>query len=139
MINGVVFTIVEYMGDDDVLAFKDLYLATALENIGQFQKALETLSQNPTDIDALELAHRSIHTLKSKSLMMGYESIGTISKSIEDILYEAKNNTKPLIPVTVKLLTTIGTKLHQSIDAIKQTDKEIDLSEDLTTLSGGTI
>ncbi len=137
MINGVVFTIVEYMGDDDVLAFKDLYLTTALENINQFQKALVVLSQNPTNVEALELAHRSIHTLKSKSLMMGYEITGTISKSIEDILYEAKNNTKPLTPELVQLLITIGTKLHQSIDAIKQTDKEIDLSEDLTTLTGG--
>ena len=137
MINGVVFTIVEYMGDDDVLAFKDLYLTTALENINQFQKALVVLSQNPKNVEALELAHRSIHTLKSKSLMMGYEITGTISKSIEDILYEAKNNTKPLTPELVQLLITIGTKLHQSIDAIKQTDKEIDLSEDLTTLTGG--
>ena len=125
------------MGDDDVLAFKDLYLTTALENINQFQKALVVLSQNPTNVEALELAHRSIHTLKSKSLMMGYEITGTISKSIEDILYEAKNNTKPLTPELVQLLITIGTKLHQSIDAIKQTDKEIDLSEDLTTLTGG--
>lgn len=137
MINQEDFTIVEYMGDNGVLAFKDLYLTTALENIDQFQKALVLLSKNSTDAQALEQAHRSIHTLKSKSLMMGYESTGTISKSIEDMLYEAKNNTKPLTPEAVKLLITTGTKLHQSIDAIKETDKEIDLSEDLTTLSGG--
>lgn len=137
MINRELFTIVDYMGDDDVLAFKDLYLTTALENIDQFQKALAELSQNSTNTEALELAHRSIHTLKSKSLMMGYESTGTISKLIEDILYEAKNKTKPLTPEIVQLLTTIAMKLHQSINAIKKTDKEIDLSQDLATLSGG--
>lgn len=122
------------MGDDDVLAFKDLYLTTALENIAQFQEALAVLSKNLTDADALEQAHRAMHTLKSKSLMMGYQSTGAISKTIEEIFYDAKNNSSPLTQEVLRLLESISTKLQSSIQTIKTTDKEIDFSQDVAVL-----
>lgn len=64
----------------DLSSFNTLYIQTAKENVQNLKSGLEN--------GDLELAHRSAHTLKSKSILMGYSEIGNLAKIIEDSLYQ---------------------------------------------------
>ncbi len=61
-------------------SFKTLYITTAKENAQSIKNGLEN--------GDVELAYRSAHTLKSKSMLMGYTEIGNLAKIIEDTLYQ---------------------------------------------------
>lgn len=75
----------------DLPAFKDLYLKTSRENIQVLKTSLKELFLQSGNTTAIDEIHRNAHTLKSKSLLMGYTDIAALAKSIEDTFYEIKN------------------------------------------------
>ncbi len=94
----------------DLSSFKDLYIKTAKENLQALKNGLFLLEQNGNDEKAIEEVFRNAHTLKSKSLLMGFDKISDLAKSIEDKLYEARNKkTSP----TKDVLETITNKALQ--------------------------
>lgn len=120
------------MANNDLAAFKDLYVSTALENIASFEEAINRLVNNEKDVLALEQAHRNIHTLKSKSILMGFQSTGAMSKAIEDRLNAAIRGVKSLTHQEAQVFNGIGKKLHESINGIKTNDKELDFSQEIS-------
>ena len=92
----------------DLSDFKDLYVKTAKENTQVLKEGLAALSKEPHNAEALDQMYRSAHTLKSKSLLMGYTNIGITAKIIEDILYEVKEGKKS---ISNDLLETFGSTI----------------------------
>lgn len=89
---------------NDLSSFQNLYKETAKQNVQSLSSALQKLLGQLSDPEALELAHRSAHTLKSKSLVMGHLEIGNLAKEIEDTLYEVKNNRYALSQDKIQML-----------------------------------
>lgn len=83
-------------------SFQLLYLQTAKENVQTLKGGLER--------GDIEVAYRNAHTLKSKSLIMGYQEIGNLAKAIEDTLYDVKNKT---ILLSRETLTTLANQAMQ--------------------------
>lgn len=98
---------------NDLSSFKTLYLQTAKENLQTLKKGLEKLTSNANDDIAIEEAHRSAHTLKSKSLVMGYQEIGNLAKAIEDVLYSVKNKTNALSQDSIGVLLQQTKQIEQ--------------------------
>lgn len=67
----------------DLGSYKKLYLQTAKENSESLSSNYIKISRNSLDKDALKNMYISAHSLKSKSQVMGYIKIATLSGMIE--------------------------------------------------------
>lgn len=79
-----------FMTNVDVSAYKDLFVKTSIENVVSFNDSFEKYKHNAQDYEALDLMFRSIHSIKGKSLAIGYEAIGELAREIEEVLYNIK-------------------------------------------------
>jgi chemotaxis protein histidine kinase CheA len=123
----------------DLSEYLELYLKTAQEYITTLLSHLEPYYQEQTNIQEIDLLHRSAHSLKSQSLVMGYESTGKLCMELEYIFRAIKDRT---LQMDEKLYVEIEKALqyiYDSIEHIKNTKKELDISaqkEVLENLSG---
>ncbi len=93
-------------------------MQTAKENLHVLLAALQKLPNNITDKIALEEAHRSAHTLKSKSLVMGYQDIGNLARSVEDTMYDVINQKTSLSQDTLQSLRVIAKQIEEKLKFI---------------------
>ncbi len=128
------------MSDVNLSDFKTLYLSTAKEYVQKMEIGLGTLKNNPRDVEALESVHRSAHSLKSQSLVMGYTSTGMVSHAIEIVFRKLVDEKGSL---SEKLLSPLGDAIRElgiSVIQIEESGEEKDLSEikkNLETITGG--
>lgn len=99
------------MTNIDVAQYKGLFIKTSIENLVSFNDSFEKYKNNTQDHDALDLMFRSIHSIKGKSLAIGYEAIGELAREIEEVLYNVKegkisfnNNLKMSIEEGMKVI-----------------------------------
>ncbi len=113
----------------DLTEYKGLYLKTASEYVIALQTNLEMYISDQQHAVVLEVLHRSAHSLKSQSLVMGYQSTGLLAKELE-FIYRAMKEGK-LIPSDTlsKALADAHQKLYDSLESIKTTDRETELAE----------
>lgn len=121
---------------EDLSSFKQLYFKTANENITVLKSALEKLADNMTDIAAIEEIHRNAHTLKSKSIMMGYPQIGALSKAIEDIFYTMQHGTQQVSQPLIDTLNTAIAGLENCFKTVEANNPEVSLENDISKLKG---
>ncbi len=98
----------------DLSSYKALYIKTAQENIAQLKTALQTLSTQGNNPQALELAHRCAHTLKGKTNLMGDVTLSALAKTMEDIFYEVKAGQKTLSSDMLAVLSAGTQKLEDA-------------------------
>lgn len=100
---------------DDLSAYKTLYIATAKENMEKIKNGLAVLAKDQTDNVATEEVFRHAHTLKTKSLMMGYQDISDLAKSIEDALFGVINKNNVLTLELLNRLINISAQIKKSL------------------------
>jgi chemotaxis protein histidine kinase CheA len=71
------------MGQVDLASYKNIYLQTAKEYLGNIQSGYLKLSVNSQDKEALSMVHISSHSLGGQSQIMGFENITVLSGAIE--------------------------------------------------------
>lgn len=116
------------MTTTDLSKYKDLYVKTAYQYIDELEKALFTLKNNPGHKEALTEAHLSSHSLKSQSLVMGYQTTGMTCKIIEGTLIRVKESEIIMSKELLESLINTIEPLRSSIAAIDKTGKEQDMS-----------
>lgn len=124
---------------DDKKKYKDLYLQTAKPYIVDLEK-IEKMQTG--DAEILEVTHRAAHSLGSQSLMMEFNSIGMLSRLIEKILKSTIDHEYTIGDDTRASLTKAVASIKASVDAIEQTNNELDLSphyDELSTVSKITV
>lgn len=65
--------------------YKEIFLAEALENIGELNRLLTQFEKNPSDNKPVHAIFRITHTLKGNALGMGFDKIAELSHSLEDL------------------------------------------------------
>lgn len=114
--------------NNDFSEYKNLFLQTAQDYIGQIETALQTLKQNSSDSQAIETIHIAAHSLKSQNLAMGFTSSGNVFLKIEK-LFEQLENEKTSIPENLQRDLQLWIQaLQGSLESIKQSGKEKNLS-----------
>lgn len=109
--------------------YKTLYLSTARDYILQMKSSLQTLENASGDTAAKEILHRSAHSLKSQSLVMGYKTTGELSHQIEVYGRLIKDGTKDVLSHHLKAITKSVEMLDNSLQTIDISGIEIDLTE----------
>lgn len=113
----------------DLAQFKSLYLSTSREQLAKLIQALSNLQKNPKDPEAIKEIYMNVHTIASKSNIMGYTNIGTLCRTIEKIFYDIKNGVNQVSNELLNTLLFCFTDLQTAINSIEHEQKEIDLTE----------
>lgn len=117
------------MTGNDLSAYKELYVKTAHDYIDAMQASIVLLTADIVNKGALETLHRSGHSLKSQSMLMGYKNTASLSHYIEVVcrnILESKETMSEKILSEVK--EAIG-KITESLKNIEDIGKEINFSE----------
>ncbi len=116
------------MNRNDLSLYKPLFLKTAREYIISLKSSLVSLSNSNTDKNAVEVIHRSAHSLGSQSLIMGYKQMGNLCRGIEHIFFNVMQGKLLLSAALIVQILDDVQLLEQSVTQIEKTNQEQDFS-----------
>ena len=116
----------------DISKFKDLYVSESEdqlqilnENLLVLEKAINNGESNDSVKDVLDVLMRASHTIKGSSATMSFIDMAYLAHVMEDVYDGARNNIVELTPEMIDYAFQAVDKLEESLDSIKQTDKEL--------------
>lgn len=118
----------------DLAQYRELYLKTSRDLLTEMQTQLTRLTNDQEDAEAIAIFHRTAHSLKSQSLVMGYEQIGNVSRQLEALFLLFKEKELSLNQTYIDMVTTIISHIEHAILDIEKSEHEPDLSEDIKEL-----
>lgn len=121
------------LNSDDQHKCREPYLNNANHYIKDLQANLELLN-NPSNKEIIDNIHRFAHSLKSTSLMMGYQQIARVTSAIENFFYTVKTNNQIPNKEIINILSEIFCNLEKDLENIRKNNEEIDLSNNLKVL-----
>ncbi|OGK35925.1 hypothetical protein A3A93_05750 [Candidatus Roizmanbacteria bacterium RIFCSPLOWO2_01_FULL_38_12] len=113
--------------------YHDLYLQTAGDLIKVLQQ-LKKISTSKNDKNTIFEFYRAAHSLKSQSLMMGYEQIGMTCRLLEALLRDIHDGKQIVSSLILADAEAVVDHLKRSLDQIKNKNKELDHGEDIKKL-----
>lgn len=122
------------MKDQGLSEYRDLYISTARSYIDDVQKNLATLKKDGSNKKALEVIHRSAHSLKSQSKVMNFDEAALMCESIEHIFQKiiekgSEAESDLLIDAEGAFL-----KFEAFIDSVESGKESVDLSKIVASL-----
>jgi len=118
----------------DLVTYKSLYLKTAREHVNDLKKNLALLNSNPTDKQPIYEVFRLFHSLKSQNYFMGFEKTAQLCKVFEQFFRDINDGKKIYNPNLSDLILRALKKLEDSFIAIEQSNRELDLTQDIINL-----
>lgn len=118
----------------DLSSYQELYLETSKEQIQVMKDHLESLKKDISDSHATAEFHRAAHSLKSKSLVMGFEQLGTVNRQLEAFFLKVKEHEITLTHEYIQMISEILTHIEHALMDIDKSEHEPDLTEDIKTL-----
>jgi two-component system, chemotaxis family, sensor kinase CheA len=100
-------------------AYREIFLAEALENYTEINRLLTVLEKNIGDSKAIQALFRITHTLKGNATGMGYEKIAELAHVMEDFFGEVRGGRISLGDDIFTSVFRAADVLGQLIDAIK--------------------
>lgn len=108
--------------------YRDLFFPESQEYLKIVNGCLVKLESNPADLDSINEIFRCIHTLKGMSATMGYDKLTRLSHRMEDLLDEARKQTKKIDSKIIDVLFACVDNLEQLLqDTISNKDSRIDI------------
>lgn len=119
----------------DLSHYKDLYVKTSYEQLEKLHAGIEALSVDKASVSGRDAVYINAHTLVSKSMLMGYIDIGTVSQQIEKIFYNIKNNNGEISASLIQTLQDVYIQIIAAFKALEHDDTHLDLSASKTALA----
>ncbi len=113
----------------DLHEYKQLYLQTSQELLDSIVIGLNDLKNDLNNSASCTEIHRSAHSLKSQSLVMGYIQIGLAGKALEQFFLSAKEKKIVINTQHISRISTLIQEMAESLKAIKEGHGEKDLTE----------
>jgi len=120
----------------DISKFKDLYVSESedqLQILNENLLVLEKAINNGDSIESvkglLDTLMRASHTIKGSSATMGFNDMAYLAHVMEDVYDGARNGIVDLTTEMLNYAYQAVDKLEDSLNAIKETDKELELKE----------
>lgn len=123
------------MADIDLAYYKNLFIETSKKDIEDTRNNLKELSLNPQNTELIEALFIQFHTLKGRSLSVGYSQTGELAHRIETIFRNAKESGTIVSQDLVDKSLTGLDKLQKSIEKIASEGTELDLSDALNSFN----
>ncbi|WP_428568167.1 MAG: chemotaxis protein CheA [Solidesulfovibrio sp. DCME] len=87
-----------------------IYVEETRELLGELERGLLDLENNPADMERVDACFRAMHTIKGGGAMFGFDEISRFTHDVETVLDRVRSGA---LPVTRELLTlTLAAKDH---------------------------
>lgn len=123
------------MNQDDITQYKSIYLQTSWGYLNMLRKNVAFLLKGVQWENALDAAHLAAHSLKSQSILMGYNQIGKFSEDMETLFRTAKEKNSKIDGSILNIILDGLTKVQTSLTQISENGGEIDMSDEIDKLS----
>jgi two-component system, chemotaxis family, sensor kinase CheA len=100
-------------------AYKEIFLAEALDSFTEINRLLTVLEKNIADIKTIQALFRITHTLKGNATGMGYEKIAELAHVMEDFFGEVRDGKLVLEQDMFTSIFKAADTLGELIDSIK--------------------
>lgn len=118
----------------DLSQYRELYLKTSQDLITEMKAQLTQLQATLKNAQAVESFHRAAHSLKSQSLVMGYQQIGTVNRQLEALFLLFKQGELSITSEYIQMVTNIVEHIENALIEIDKSEHEPDLEVDIETL-----
>ncbi len=118
----------------DLNQYRELYLKTSHDLIVEMKSHLEKLQSDIGASQSIEAFHRAAHSLKSQSLVMGYQQIGTVNRQLEALFLLFKQGELSINSEYIHMVTDIVDHIENALTLIDKSEHEPDLEADIETL-----
>lgn len=122
------------MNPEDVTKYKSLYLQTSWGYLNMLRKNVAFLLKGAQTQTAVEAAHLAAHSLKSQSILMGYNQIGKFSEKMEQVFKLNKDNSTVPDSETLNVVLSGLEKIHTSLIQIAENGQETNITEEIEKL-----
>lgn len=119
---------------NDLIQYKDLYIQTAKNLLNEIKVDINSLEINNSDIKIVDKLHRNFHSLKSQSLVMGFNSLGIVNKHLEHVFLTFKEKKLSINKELIATIYKIVQNMERSLTHIEESNQELDLSADIAAL-----
>ncbi len=94
------------------------FIAAALDNVEAINRGLSTLEKEPANKESLQEVYRNAHSLKGSAMTMGFERMGKLAHSMEDVLRALQKNQLPVTPEACDALFETNDALSVMLDTL---------------------
>lgn len=119
--------------NDELAQFKSLYIQTAKDHIGVLKSSLAQFAVNE-EKEIVNSIFIAAHSLKSQSLMMGYQKVGRASQLIEQTFRNLKEGIIQKEHVNANVVNQTVNKISNWLDIADAANLEPDLDEEIQQL-----
>ncbi|MBD3237528.1 MAG: hypothetical protein GF330_12550 [Candidatus Eisenbacteria bacterium] len=95
-----------------------IFLDSGREYVVQLREGSLRLRNLQADGDSLGAMHRAVHSLKGAALQIGFDEIGTLASSIEDLI-EHLQTLERVPPESIDLIDEGAATLTEQLDAVE--------------------
>lgn len=115
---------------EDMMEIMAVFKAESAENLVILNEKMKEIEKNPSNPVAIELLHRTSHSMKGAARMLGLTPIEEIGRLLEDGFKAAKEGKPVLNPATIAIVNEAVTSIGQLIEklATEGTMDGIDIS-----------
>ncbi|MDR1514115.1 MAG: chemotaxis protein CheA [Synergistaceae bacterium] len=118
------------MADLDMNQYMGAFLDEAADNLAHLNELLLSAEQNQSDMDIINEIFRVAHTFKGMSATMGFQTMATLTHSMEDLLGLVRSGTLLLTSDDVDVLFKCLDTLTAMVEAIRSGGADIDVPSD---------
>ena len=122
------------LSQDDQAKYKSLYLQTARQYVIELKDGLNQLGTGNGTDEVVASLHRAAHSLGSQSAMMSYDSMQTISSTLEKIFKARVEKKIDISDALLANLVSAVNEMEKCLNSIDTDTKEIDLSKTVELL-----
>ncbi len=122
------------MNQDDITKYKSLYLQTSWGYLNMLRKNLAFIQNGTQKDNVVESAHLAAHSLKSQSILMGYNQIGELSEKMEKLFKAVMEKSFVLDDATLGVMLSGLKKIQSSLAQISENGQDLDMSEEINEL-----
>jgi chemotaxis protein histidine kinase CheA len=121
---------------EEMMEIMTVFKAESAENLVIFNDKMKEIEKNPSNPSAIELLHRTSHSIKGAARMLGLTPIENIGRALEDGFKAAKEGKPVLTPATITIVNEAIAFISQLIDKLEKdgTTDGIDISSIQTKL-----
>ena len=112
------------MSDElDLSQFKEIFISESKEKLALLNNQLVELEKNPKNINIINEIFRIAHTLKGMSATMGYDTLTSLTHTMEDVLDKLRKGEVEATGNTVNVIFECFDYLEKMINEIELSDK----------------
>lgn len=121
---------------EEMMEVMAVFKEESREHLSVFDTRMKDLARNPTDASAIEVLHRTAHSMKGAARILGLEPIEQIGQRLETGFKSAKDGTLQIRPDHLAVIGGAIAGLQQLIDqlATQGTLEGLDITGILTKL-----